>query len=123
MSGEVFVGYNIATCVSESRFALCTSWLLVLTKPFEGRQVEHRHRSTMNASKWKKLRVEPHEKEYFLALMKENLDIINDRSVTPRSVTRKNECWEEITEKFNNVTGYKRTNIQVRKLWETIRKT
>lgn len=122
MFREVFVGYNTATCF-QSQGLHCASFILhALNHLREDKWNSYIPRSTMDASSGRKLRLEPHEKEYFYALMKENIDILSDRSTTTRSLIRKNECWEEITKKFNNVTGFKRRNSEIRKLWDNLRK-
>ncbi|XP_045103883.1 uncharacterized protein LOC123499626 [Portunus trituberculatus] len=61
------------------------------------------------------------DKQQLIELVKEHIEVINDKSTKFYSANKKALAWQEIARKFSDVSGYKKTPQQVRKIWENIK--
>ncbi|XP_050707390.1 myb/SANT-like DNA-binding domain-containing protein 3 isoform X1 [Eriocheir sinensis] len=61
------------------------------------------------------------DKEMLVDLIKEYIEVINDRSMKFNAINKKAVAWQELARRFNDLTGNRKSPQQVRKIWENIR--
>ena len=61
------------------------------------------------------------DKGMLVELVREHLEVINDKNTKYYAINKKAQAWQEIASKFNDLTGNNRTAVQVRKIYENMR--
>ncbi|MPC74115.1 hypothetical protein E2C01_068463 [Portunus trituberculatus] len=56
------------------------------------------------------------DKQQLIELVKEHIEVINDKSTKFYSANKKALAWQEIARKFSDVSGYQKTPQQVWKI-------
>ena len=61
------------------------------------------------------------DKEALVDLVKEHVEVLNDKSTKFYSANKKAQAWQEIAKRFCDTTGHQKTPLQLRKIWENIK--